>query len=157
MLCLKTVMMVSVSVHFANIKQMVHINYGFYFLDSRLATSELCQNRQIAKVTEILWLHENNRGCCLMPLQSIQSSSWISFPDAPGLRPFNFGKIPESLERSLSLDRHGLLRLLVETETTPCYDAAVWQKDVVRVSIYVHLYVVHMHIYICKSCVCMIY
>ncbi|XP_061386228.1 uncharacterized protein LOC133321151, partial [Musca vetustissima] len=109
---------------------------GFY---SRLATSELCQNRQIARVTEILWLHDNNRGCCLMPLQSIPTSAWITFPDAPGLRPFHFGKSPESLQRSLSSHRHhhnrddgGLIRLLLETETTPCYEDRVWQQDVVR-------------------------
>ncbi|XP_073839153.1 holocarboxylase synthetase-like protein isoform X2 [Musca autumnalis] len=108
---------------------------GFY---SRLATSEMCQNRQIARVTEILWLHDNNRGCCLMPLQSIPTSAWITFPDAPGLRPFHFGKSPESLQRSLSLDRHGagLIRLLLETETTPCYDDRVWQQDVVRIENY---------------------
>lgn len=76
-----------------------------------------------------------------MPLQSIPTSSWITFPDAPGLRPFNFGKSPESLQRSLSLDRHGLIRLLLETETTPCYEDRVWQQDVVRVSDSVCAYV----------------
>uniref|UniRef100_A0A1I8QBH0 BPL/LPL catalytic domain-containing protein n=1 Tax=Stomoxys calcitrans TaxID=35570 RepID=A0A1I8QBH0_STOCA len=107
---------------------------GFY---SRLATSELCQNRQVAKVTEILWLHDHYRGCCLMPLQSLHTSAWISFPEAPGLLPFHFGKAPESLQRSLSLDRHGgLIRLLLETETTPCYDAELWQKDIVRIENY---------------------
>ncbi|XP_075145553.1 holocarboxylase synthetase-like protein isoform X2 [Haematobia irritans] len=107
---------------------------GFY---SRLATSELCQNRQIAKVTEILWLHDHYRGCSLMPLQFLHINNWISFPDAPNLLPFHFDKAPESLQRSLSLDKHGgLIRLLLETETTPSYEAAIMQKDVVRVENY---------------------
>lgn len=90
-------------------------------------------NRQVAKVSEILWLHGHYRGCCVMPLQTLQTTPWISFPDAPGLQPFAFNEPPESLLRSLSLDKHGLIRLLVETEIQPSYNN-VQQQDIVKVS-----------------------
>ncbi|XP_065355202.1 biotin--protein ligase isoform X2 [Calliphora vicina] len=103
--------------------------------DASMATSELCANRQVAKVSEILWLHGNNRGCCVMPLQTLLTTPWISFPEAPGLQPFAFNEPSESLLRSLSLDKNGLIRLLIETEIQPSYDN-VQQQDIVRIENY---------------------
>lgn len=98
-----------------------------------MATSDLCVNRQVAKVSEILWLHGNNRGCCVMPLQTLLTTPWISFPNTSGLQPFAFNEPSESLLRSLSLDKYGLIRLLIETEIQPSSDN-VEQQDIVRVS-----------------------
>ncbi|XP_017082197.2 biotin--protein ligase isoform X2 [Drosophila eugracilis] len=58
--------------------------------DPTLASSELCGNRNAAKVTDILWLHANQRGCCLRPLQTLHITPWISFPPAPSLLPFSY-------------------------------------------------------------------
>ncbi|XP_016982092.2 uncharacterized protein LOC108046733 isoform X5 [Drosophila rhopaloa] len=58
--------------------------------DPALASSELCGNRNAAKVTDILWLHANQRGCCLRPLQTLHITPWISFPSAPSLLPFSY-------------------------------------------------------------------
>lgn len=91
-------------------------------------------NRQVAKVSEILWLHDNHRGCCVMPLQTLQTTPWISFSDAPGLQPFAFSEPSESLLRSLNLEKHSLIRLLIETEIQPSYENTE-QQDIVRVSI----------------------
>ena len=98
-----------------------------------MATSELCMNRQVAKVSEILWLHGNYRGCCVMPLQTIQITPWISFPDAPGLQPFAFNEPSDSLLRSLSDGKDELIRLLIECDVQPSCDNPQ-QQDVVRVS-----------------------
>ncbi|XP_037815457.1 biotin--protein ligase isoform X2 [Lucilia sericata] len=103
--------------------------------DASMATSELCANRQVAKVSEILWLHGNNRGCCVMPLQTLLTTPWISFPDAPGLQPFAFNEPSETLLRSLSLDKLGLIRLLIETDIQPSSDN-VQQQDIVRIENY---------------------
>ncbi|XP_023297566.2 biotin--protein ligase isoform X1 [Lucilia cuprina] len=103
--------------------------------DASMATSELCANRQVAKVSEILWLHGNNRGCCVMPLQTLLTTPWISFPEAPGLQPFAFNEPSETLLRSLSLDKLGLIRLLIETDIQPSSDD-VQQQDIVRIENY---------------------
>ncbi|KAM7361646.1 holocarboxylase synthetase-like protein isoform 2-T2 [Cochliomyia hominivorax] len=103
--------------------------------DASMATSELCVNRQVAKVSEILWLHGNNRGCCVMPLQNLLTTPWISFPNAPGLQPFAFNEPSESLLQSLSLDKQDLIRLLIETDIQPSSDT-VEQQDIVRIENY---------------------
>lgn len=110
-----------------------HVYIIFSLVDASTATSELCVNRQVAKVSEILWLHGNYRGSCVMPLQTLQTTPWITFPVAPGLQPFAFNEPTETLLRSLSLDQHGLIRLLIETEIQPSYDNDE-QQDIVRVS-----------------------
>ncbi|KRG01256.1 biotin--protein ligase isoform X2 [Drosophila mojavensis] len=102
---------------------------AFYALqsgrDDGFASSELCCNRNVAKVTDILWLHGNQHGCCLRPLQSVQITPWISFPSAPSLLPFAYAAdtatpavTPTEIEPqpriSLSPDTAQHLQLLIE-------------------------------------------
>ncbi|XP_017963393.1 biotin--protein ligase isoform X4 [Drosophila navojoa] len=93
--------------------------------DPTIASSELCCNRNVAKVTDILWLHGNQHGCCLRPLQSVQITPWISFPPAPSLLPFAYAAdtatptvTPTEIEPqpriSLSSDTAQHLQLLIE-------------------------------------------
>ncbi|EDW81058.1 uncharacterized protein Dwil_GK11222 [Drosophila willistoni] len=58
--------------------------------DPTSASSELCGNRNEAKVTDILWLIRNQRGCCLRPIQTLEITPWISFPAAPSWLPFDY-------------------------------------------------------------------
>ncbi|XP_068157492.1 biotin--protein ligase isoform X2 [Drosophila tropicalis] len=58
--------------------------------DPTYASSELCGNRNEAKVTDILWLMRNQRGCCLRPIQTLEITPWISFPAAPSWLPFDY-------------------------------------------------------------------
>ncbi|XP_023176975.2 biotin--protein ligase isoform X3 [Drosophila hydei] len=93
--------------------------------DPTIASSELCGNRNVAKVTDILWLHGNQHGCCLRPLQSVQITPWISFPPAPSWLPFVYAAdcatptvTPTEIEPqpriSLSPDKAQHLQLLIE-------------------------------------------
>uniref|UniRef100_A0A1A9X1X6 BPL/LPL catalytic domain-containing protein n=1 Tax=Glossina brevipalpis TaxID=37001 RepID=A0A1A9X1X6_9MUSC len=107
-------------------------NDGF---DAFLATSELCSNRSLAKVSQILWLHNNHRGCCLQPLQSIPVTPWITFPEAPGLQPFAFNKTPEQVLTSLEAKEKQSLRLLLETEIDPCLKSDI-NKDIIGIENY---------------------
>uniref|UniRef100_A0A1A9UDN9 Uncharacterized protein n=1 Tax=Glossina austeni TaxID=7395 RepID=A0A1A9UDN9_GLOAU len=109
-------------------------NDGFGITHAFVATSELCSNRSLAKVSQILWLHNNHRGCCLQPLQSIPVTPWITFPKAPGLQPFAFDETPEQIRTSLETKQQEKLRLLVETEIEPSFKSEI-NKDIVRVSV----------------------
>jgi len=116
------------------------------YADPTFASSELCGNRNAAKVTEILWLHGNQRGCCLRPLQMLQITPWISFPPAPSLLPFSYA--PETVTPTttpteahpkpriaLSTDKTQHLQLLVESQVEPQREAASTHTTVVRVSL----------------------
>ncbi|XP_037897765.1 biotin--protein ligase isoform X2 [Glossina fuscipes] len=107
-------------------------NDGF---DAFLATSELCSNRSLAKVSQILWLHNNHRGCCLQPLQSIPVTPWITFSETSGLQPFAFDETPEQVLTSLETKQQTKLRLLIETEIEPCFKSEM-NNDIVRIENY---------------------
>ncbi|XP_062122556.1 biotin--protein ligase isoform X1 [Drosophila sulfurigaster albostrigata] len=110
--------------------------------DPTFASSELCGNRNAAKVTDILWLHGNQRGCCLRPLQAVQITPWISFPNAPSLLPFAHASdtatpttTPTDAQQqqqplpriTLSPDKSQHLHLLVESQIEVQRDAGSLQ------------------------------
>lgn len=118
--------------------------------DPTLASSELCGNRNAAKVTEILWLHGNQRGCCLRPLQSVEITPWISFPPAPGLLPFAYAAdtatpttTPTEAEPhpriTLSADESKHLQLLLEAQVEQPRDAGTPNAASVRVRLSVSI------------------
>ncbi|XP_017467645.1 PREDICTED: uncharacterized protein LOC108360017 isoform X2 [Rhagoletis zephyria] len=93
--------------------------------DPTLAASDLCYNRNAARVTEILWLNGVHRGCCLSPMQVVQLMPWISFGENSVLAetmllPFAHSNAPAALlERLAGSSKGKILHLLLETETQP--------------------------------------
>lgn len=91
--------------------------------DPEYATSERCLNRNTAKVTDILWLHHNQRGCCLRPHQMLHIRPWLSFPNRESsLMPFARESTPEQFLEKLALDRDNVIHLLLETDLEPNID-----------------------------------
>ncbi|XP_034485614.1 biotin--protein ligase isoform X3 [Drosophila innubila] len=115
--------------------------------DPTFASSELCGNRNAAKVTDILWLRGNQRGCCLRPLQALQITPWISFPSAPSLLPFAYAAEtatptttpteaqPQS-RITLSSDKTQHLHLLVESQVEPQRENSAPHTTMVRLEDY---------------------
>ncbi|XP_020713946.1 biotin--protein ligase isoform X1 [Ceratitis capitata] len=96
--------------------------------DPTLAASDLCQNRNAARVSEILWLSGVHRGCCLSPVQVVQLMPWISFDENPAtvenkLLPFAHSstQLAES-EHFATLKKDKILHLLLEAGVHPSYD-----------------------------------
>ncbi|XP_055375458.1 biotin--protein ligase isoform X2 [Condylostylus longicornis] len=79
------------------------------------STSELCTNRSQARISDFLWLRNNQRGCSLIPLQKLHLAPWISFPEPPNLIPFELSQ--SKLE--LQLNEDNLIYLLLETDVIP--------------------------------------
>ncbi|XP_030376572.1 biotin--protein ligase isoform X2 [Scaptodrosophila lebanonensis] len=122
--------------------------------DPTFASSELCGNRNAAKVTDILWLHGNQRGCCLRPLQTLHITPWISFPAAPSWLPFAYAAAtppvtPTGSEApapgfvghrqskvSLSVDESQHLNLLLEAEVEPQRGVDLPETALVRLEEY---------------------
>lgn len=115
--------------------------------DPALASSELCCNRNAAKVTDILWLHANQRGCCLRPLQTLHITPWISFPPAPSLLPFSYAAdtltpastpteadVPRQQRVSLSAQGEERMQLLLEADIEPLQRPSSEDTSAVRVS-----------------------
>lgn len=106
-----------------------------HFTDGMLATSELCGNRTSASISQILWLHDYHRGCCVQPMQSLPTTPWVTFPEAPGLQPFAYEKSPDYLLRTLE-QSPSQIRILLETEIEPTTHFSMeWcnDNDVVKV------------------------
>lgn len=76
-------------------------------------SSELCTNYTQARVSNVLWLNADQRGCSLIPAQNIQMKSWVSFPTSTNLLPFNFST------KKHKLNEETRINLLVETEISP--------------------------------------
>ncbi|XP_020799587.1 biotin--protein ligase isoform X3 [Drosophila serrata] len=117
--------------------------------DPALASSELCGNRNAAKVTDILWLYGNQRGCCLRPLQTLHITPWISFPAAPSLLPFAYAAdtlTPVStptdsdtpLKQRVSLAKEGerRMQLLLEAQVEPLHRPGLQDTTAVRLEDY---------------------
>ncbi|XP_017098653.2 biotin--protein ligase isoform X1 [Drosophila bipectinata] len=115
--------------------------------DPLFASSELCGNRNAAKVTEILWLHANQRGCCLRPLQSLHITPWISFPPAPSLLPFAYSsetltpvatpdESPPQQRVSLSEQGGQRMQLLLEAQVEPLQRPSSQDTTCVRLEDY---------------------
>ncbi|KPU79433.1 uncharacterized protein Dana_GF17255, isoform B [Drosophila ananassae] len=115
--------------------------------DPLFASSELCGNRNAAKVTEILWLHANQRGCCLRPLQSLHITPWISFPPAPSLLPFAYSsetltpvaspdESPPQQRVSLSDQGEHRMQLLLEAQVEPMQRPSSQDTTCVRLEDY---------------------
>ncbi|KMZ01630.1 biotin--protein ligase isoform X1 [Drosophila simulans] len=117
--------------------------------DPALASSELCGNRNAAKVTDILWLHANQRGCCLRPLQTLHITPWISFPPAPSLLPFSYAAdtltpastpteadVPRQQRVSLSAQGEERMQLLLEADIEPLQRPSSEDTSAVRLEDY---------------------
>ncbi|XP_030556458.1 biotin--protein ligase isoform X2 [Drosophila novamexicana] len=115
--------------------------------DATIASSELCGNRNAAKVTDILWLHGNQHGCCLRPLQTVQITPWISFPPAPSWLPFAYAAdtltptaTPTEMEPqprvTLSPDKSQHLQLLLEAQVELQREAGAQHSVPVRLECY---------------------
>ncbi|EDV47891.1 biotin--protein ligase isoform X2 [Drosophila erecta] len=117
--------------------------------DPALASSELCGNRNAAKVTDILWLHANQRGCCLRPLQTLHITPWISFPPAPSLLPFSYSPdtltpvstpteadVPRKQRVSLSAQGEERMQLLLEAHIEPLQPPSSEDRAAVRLEDY---------------------
>ncbi|KAH8291814.1 hypothetical protein KR054_000989 [Drosophila jambulina] len=117
--------------------------------DPALASSELCGNRNAAKVTDILWLYGNQRGCCLRPLQTLHITPWISFPAAPSLLPFAYAadtltpvNTPTDsdapLKERVSLSKEGerRMQLLLEAQVEPLHRPGSQDTTAVRLEDY---------------------
>ncbi|XP_064549702.1 biotin--protein ligase isoform X3 [Drosophila montana] len=115
--------------------------------DATIASSELCGNRNAAKVTDILWLHGNQHGCCLRPLQTVQITPWISFPPAPSWLPFAYAAdtvtptaTPTEIEPqpriTLSPDESQHLQLLLEAQVELQREAGAQHSVPVRLESY---------------------
>ncbi|XP_034132628.1 biotin--protein ligase isoform X5 [Drosophila guanche] len=117
--------------------------------DPSFASSELCGNRNAAKVTDILWLHGNQHGCCLRPLQTLQIAPWISFPAAPALLPFAYAadiltpvttptesSQPPPKRVTLSTDKEQHMQLLLETQVEPGQKESTLDTIAVRLEDY---------------------
>ncbi|XP_015037806.2 biotin--protein ligase isoform X3 [Drosophila pseudoobscura] len=118
--------------------------------DPSFASSELCGNRNAAKVTDILWLHGNQHGCCLRPLQTLQIAPWISFPAAPGLLPFAYAAdtltpattptepSPSTAKQrvTLSSDKEQHMQLLLEAQVEPAQKESALDTIAVRLEDY---------------------
>ncbi|XP_067648145.1 uncharacterized protein Hcs isoform X2 [Eurosta solidaginis] len=106
--------------------------------DPTLAASDLCCNRNAARISEILWLSGSHRGCCLSPLQVVQLMPWISFDENMSkidttLLPFAHSPAPTTLlERLEAMKSDQILHLLLETETQPCHEFD-YNMDFVRI------------------------
>ncbi|XP_054733910.1 biotin--protein ligase [Anastrepha obliqua] len=106
--------------------------------DPTLAASDFCYNRNAARVSEILWLNGEHRGCCLSPLQVVQLMPWISFGECTAsadtmLLPFAHSPAPADLLERLSGSSKGkILHLLLETDIQPCYQTG-YDADFVRI------------------------
>ncbi|XP_017023562.1 biotin--protein ligase isoform X1 [Drosophila kikkawai] len=117
--------------------------------DPALASSELCGNRNAAKVTDILWLYGNQRGCCLRPLQTLHITPWISFPAAPSLLPFAYAAdtltpvgtptdsvAPPKQRVSLSKEGERRMQLLLEAQVEPLHRPGSQDTTAVRLEDY---------------------
>ncbi|XP_034662884.1 biotin--protein ligase isoform X4 [Drosophila subobscura] len=118
--------------------------------DPSYASSELCGNRNAAKVTDILWLHGNQHGCCLRPRQTLQIAPWISFPAAPALLPFAYAadiltpvttptessQPPPKQRVTLSTDKEQHMQLLLEAQVEPGQKESTLDTMAVRLEDY---------------------
>lgn len=84
-------------------------------ISTTTATSDLCTNRALARISDVMWLRGSQRGCSLVPMQKVFLGPWVSFPDPPNLLPFevSFG------EEQLEVDQKCAVHLLLETDIVP--------------------------------------
>lgn len=91
-------------------------------------SSELCENYKDARIADILWHQQNQRGAALLPKQKLHLDSWITFPKLPNLIPFD---ISENLE--LCLDKENEIHLLLETNLIPDLDNNLVDQKIIKV------------------------
>lgn len=91
--------------------------YAFWlFVASSIVpvSSELCTNQSLARVRNIIWFNESQRGVTLYPKQSIHLAPWITFPSTSHVIPFAFTPNDKQFSDS-SLNVY----LLIETDVIP--------------------------------------
>lgn len=96
--------------------------YIFFWYSFRLfaassivpVSSELCTNQPVARVRNIIWFNESQRGVTLCPKQSIHLAPWITFPTTSHAIPFIF--MPNDKHFA---DSQLNVYLLIETDVIP--------------------------------------
>lgn len=79
------------------------------------ASSELCTNYAQARIADIIWHEEGQRGAALIPKQHLYLSPWISFPEPPSLVPFEMTPNPADF----TLNEGEPVFILLETDLHP--------------------------------------
>lgn len=100
----------------------------FADISTTTATSDLCTNRALARISDVMWLRGSQRGCSLVPMQKVFLGPWVSFPDPPNLLPFevSFG------EEQLEVDQKCAVHLLLETDIVPSQECDESETVMVR-------------------------
>lgn len=80
------------------------------------ASSELCTNHSAARIRDLLWFSECNRGVTICPKQNIHLAPWITFPTTSNYIPFVFDPYDN---RELFSDTQLNVYLLIETDVIP--------------------------------------
>lgn len=77
-------------------------------------SSELCTNQSLARVRNVIWFNESQRGASIYPKQNIHLAPWITFPLTAHVIPFIF--TPNDKYFS---DSEFDVYLLIETDVIP--------------------------------------
>lgn len=108
-----------ISIHFETGSMGQHALYFFYLWPVGAvmppASSELCTNYAQARIADIIWHQEGQRGAALIPKQHLYLSPWISFPEPPSLVPFEM--TPSPLD--FTLNKGEPVFILLETDLHP--------------------------------------
>lgn len=115
------------------------IEMGFYvvsilFTASSIVpvSSELCTNQSVARIRNVIWFNEGQRGATITPKQNIHLAPWITFPSTSHVIPFMFTSNDKNF-----LDSQLNVYLLIETDVIP---SMMIEKSttMVRISIMKH-------------------
>lgn len=90
-------------------------------------SSELCTNQSLARVRNIIWFNESQRGASIYPKQNIHLAAWITFPSTSHVIPFIF--TPNDKYFS---DSEFNVYLLIETDVIP----SMIEKNMIMVRFY---------------------
>lgn len=90
-------------------------------------SSELCTNQSLARIRNIIWFNEGQRGATVYPKQNIHLAAWITFPSTSHVIPFIF----TSNDKYFS-DTEFNVYLLIETDVIP---SMMIEKNMIMVSV----------------------
>ncbi len=78
-------------------------------------SSELCTNQSVARIRNIIWFNDSQRGATIYPKQNIHLAPWITFPATSHVIPFIF----TTNDKHYSDDTNLNVYLLIETDVIP--------------------------------------
>ncbi|KAJ6634628.1 hypothetical protein Bhyg_13204, partial [Pseudolycoriella hygida] len=77
-------------------------------------SSELCTNQSLARIRNLIWFTESQRGATINPKQNIHLAAWITFPSTSHIIPFTFTSNNDNF-----VDYNFNDYLLIETDLVP--------------------------------------